>query len=162
MRLTFISFAVCMVTWCPLSNHGHIAGDRSMSIPLVVLRLRNCCLGTQKKVIFLRWVGALAVRFCMFREMGAGSETWYGNQESGWTVRVLWCSSLWGQVVFLFSSKCTYIASCLVHCKGSLPEGKVAAGIGRWHLSLVLRSRVNGIVHSVQQKSSGLIVHTSR
>jgi len=54
MLLTFISFAVCIVTWCLLSNRGHIAGDRSMSIPLVVLRLRNCCLDTQKKVIFLR------------------------------------------------------------------------------------------------------------
>lgn len=54
MLLTFISFAVCIVTWCPLSNHGHIAGDRFMYIPLVVLRLRNCCLDTQKKVIFLR------------------------------------------------------------------------------------------------------------
>jgi len=54
MLLTFISFAVCIVTWYPLSNRGHIAGDRSMYIPLVVLRLRNCCLDTQKKVTFLR------------------------------------------------------------------------------------------------------------
>lgn len=54
------------------------------------------------------------------------------------------CGDKW----ILSSSKYTYTASCLVHVKGSLPEGKVAAGIGRGHFNLVLRSKVNGVVPS--------------
>jgi hypothetical protein len=49
----FVS-TVSILMLCLLSSHGQVVGDGSMSTPLVVLRLRNCSLDTQKKAIFLR------------------------------------------------------------------------------------------------------------
>jgi hypothetical protein len=64
----------------------------------------------------------------MFWEMGGGSETWYGdwlyNGQPGNHDAVHY-----GDKWFLSSSECTYTTSCLVCIKGSLPEGKVAAGV---------------------------------
>lgn len=67
-------------------------------------------------VFFGKW--ELVVR------LGMVTRHWDGQLGNHDAVR---CGDKW----FLSSSKCTYTASCLVHVKGSLPEGKVAAGIGR-------------------------------
>jgi hypothetical protein len=59
--LTSVAFAVSILMWHLLSSHGHRMGDKSTSIPLVVLRPRNCSLDTQKKETFLRCVCSSSV-----------------------------------------------------------------------------------------------------
>lgn len=67
-------------------------------------------------VCFRKW--ELVVRLGMVTRHRDGQ---LGNHDA------VHCGDKW----FLPSSKCIYTASCLVHVKGSLSEGKVAAGIGR-------------------------------